>query len=72
MRPGSLPLVDELRTNEIITLIDQVAAMACFKMRLDGGDPLVRADLPALIDHANGQLIDICLVTNGDAPRGPS
>jgi pyrroloquinoline quinone biosynthesis protein E len=36
-------------------------------MTFEGGDPLVRADLPALIDHANDQRIEVCLVTNADA-----
>lgn len=67
MCPGSLPLIDELRTSEVTALLDQMAAMACFRITLEGGEPLVRADLPALIDHANGQLIDVSLVTNGDA-----
>jgi radical SAM protein len=49
------PLPGELTTREAEDLIDQIAAMRTRVLVFSGGDPLLRADLPALIRHAKAR-----------------
>jgi cyclic pyranopterin phosphate synthase len=59
---------DELLTfEEIEQLVRAVAPMGIDKLRLTGGEPLVRADLPKLVEklHAIPGIRDLALTTNG-------
>jgi cyclic pyranopterin phosphate synthase len=59
---------DELLTFEEITRVTRVAAkLGVQKLRLTGGEPLVRSELPALVGHlaAIPGIEDIALTTNG-------
>jgi AdoMet-dependent heme synthase len=61
------PYPDELTTSEIKRLLDEMATMGTFQLWIGGGEPLVRADLPELIGHANSLDIEVCVSTNAVA-----
>lgn len=58
---------DILRLEEIAYLVDCAAGLGVRKVRLTGGEPLVRKDLPALVSHLRAipQIEDLSLTTNG-------
>jgi GTP 3',8-cyclase len=62
-----LPREDVLRFEEISTLVDVFVTLGVNKLRLTGGEPLLRRDLPALVrmlaDKAG--LTDLAMTTNG-------
>ena len=63
-----LPREDMLHFEEIGALVDVFAALGVDKVRLTGGEPLLRRDLPALVAHARRQARrsrDLALTTNG-------
>jgi cyclic pyranopterin phosphate synthase len=62
-----LPREDVLRFEEISTLVDVFVALGVNKLRLTGGEPLLRRDLPALVQMlaAKTGLTDLALTTNG-------
>lgn len=61
-----LPTPEILAFEEIITLVDRFIALGVRKVRLTGGEPLVRRDLPALIRMlASRPLDELALTTNG-------
>ena len=62
-----LPREDVLRFEEISTLVDVFVALGVNKLRLTGGEPLLRRDLSALV-HILAEkpgLIDLAMTTNG-------
>jgi len=61
-----LPREDILHFEEIDRLVDQFAALGVDKVRLTGGEPLLRRDLPALIDRlaAKPAIKDLAITTN--------
>ena len=61
------PLVGELSTREITRLIDHMVEIGCFLLDLDGGEPLARADLPAIVEHANASGVAVRITTNAAA-----
>jgi cyclic pyranopterin phosphate synthase len=62
-----LPREDVLRFEEIGTLVDVFVALGVDKLRLTGGEPLLRRDLPALVAMlaAKRGLTDLAMTTNG-------
>ena len=62
-----LPREDVLRFEEISTLVDVFVALGVNKLRLTGGEPLLRRDLPALVRMlaAKAGLADLAMTTNG-------
>jgi cyclic pyranopterin phosphate synthase len=62
-----LPREDVLRFEEISTLVDVFVALGVNKLRLTGGEPLLRRDLPALVHMlaAKPGLADLAMTTNG-------
>jgi pyrroloquinoline quinone biosynthesis protein E len=44
-------------------LIDDLARSGCFLLDLDGGEPLVRADLPAILEHARNSGLSVSITT---------
>ena len=62
-----LPREDDLRFEEISTLVDVFIALGVNKLRLTGGEPLLRRDLSALVEMlaAKTGLADLALTTNG-------
>lgn len=61
------PYPDELTTQEIKKLLDELANLGCFEMAIGGGEPFLREDLPDIIHHANLRGISIRLRTNAVA-----
>lgn len=62
-----LPKADILNFDEISRLVDVFLGLGVDKVRLTGGEPLLRRDLPALIEKLAGKpgLRDLALTTNG-------
>ena len=62
-----LPREDILHFEEIGRLVDVFAGLGVDKVRLTGGEPLVRRDLPELVRILAGKrgLADIAMTTNG-------
>jgi len=62
-----LPREDVLRFEEISTLVDVFVGLGVNKLRLTGGEPLLRRDLSALVEMlaAKAGLTDLALTTNG-------
>jgi GTP 3',8-cyclase len=61
-----LPREDILQFEEIDRLVDQFIALGVDKVRLTGGEPLLRRDLPSLIERiaAKPAIRDLALTTN--------
>jgi radical SAM protein with 4Fe4S-binding SPASM domain len=59
------PFEDELELGEILEVIDQVHGMGIANLVLSGGEPLLRADLGAIIERARGLGLEVTLLTNG-------
>jgi cyclic pyranopterin phosphate synthase len=62
-----LPREDVLHFEEMSALVDIFLALGVDKIRLTGGEPLLRRDLPALVGMIAGKpgLNDLALTTNG-------
>src|SRR5258708_29416743 len=62
-----LPREDVLHFEEISTLVDLFLSLGVDKIRLTGGEPLLRRDVPALVRMiaAKPGLNDLALTTNG-------
>ncbi len=62
-----LPLVKLLTDHEIVDLVSVFVGLGVRKLRITGGEPLIRPGLPALIQMLSAipELNDIALTTNG-------
>ena len=62
-----LPREDILRFEEIERLVDVFLDLGVDKLRLTGGEPLLRRDLPALLERlaARSRIRDLAMTTNG-------
>ena len=62
-----LPREDILQFEEIETLVDIFTSLGVDKVRLTGGEPLLRRDLPDLIQKlaARPAIRDLAMTTNG-------
>lgn len=62
-----LPREDVLQFEEIETLVDVFLGLGVDKVRLTGGEPLLRRDLPALVERlaARPAIRDLAMTTNG-------
>ena len=62
-----LPREDILQFEEIETLVDVFTSLGVDKVRLTGGEPLLRRDLPELIQKlaARPAIRDLAMTTNG-------
>jgi cyclic pyranopterin phosphate synthase len=62
-----LPREDLLRFEEISQLVDVFLTLGVDKIRLTGGEPLLRRDMPALVEMlaAKPNLSDLAMTTNG-------
>ena len=61
-----LPREDILQFEEVDRLVDQFLALGVDKVRLTGGEPLLRRDLPALVERlsAKAAVRDLAMTTN--------
>jgi cyclic pyranopterin phosphate synthase len=62
-----LPRNSILSFEEIARLVDAFAGVGVDRVRLTGGEPLLRRDLPALVEQlaARPRIVDLALTTNG-------
>src|SRR3954452_5190527 len=60
-----LPRDEVLSYEEIARLVKIMAAVGVDEVRLTGGEPLVRRDLPALVEMLSPLVDDLSLTTNG-------
>lgn len=59
------PLPDELSTEEALSVVEQLAALGVRLLIFDGGEPLLRKDLPQLVARARDAGLRPVLGTNG-------
>jgi len=59
------PLKNELRTDEIKNIIDQLVEMDCFYLTLSGGEPLLFPKLEEIAKYATRKGLKILITTNG-------
>jgi pyrroloquinoline quinone biosynthesis protein E len=59
------PQDDELTTEEVRDLLDQARQEGVFHLSLTGGEPFLRPDLPAILDHAREHRFFVTLLTSG-------
>ncbi len=57
--------VKELDTDQVLRLVDEVADMGCVAYAISGGEPLVRKDLPLILERIKKRGMMARLVTNG-------
>lgn len=56
---------EDLTPTEIISVLDQAAALGAEHVKFTGGEPLVRGDLPQLVAHAHSLGLRVSVETNG-------
>lgn len=61
----SYPHEQELRLQEIMAIMDDLATMGTAVISLTGGEPLLRPDLGEILDHAARRKIYVSINTNG-------
>ena len=55
----------ELSTEEIFAMIDQYADLGTSRISFTGGEPLMRKDLPEMVNYARGKGLFVSVATNG-------
>ena len=60
-----LPRSEVLSFEEIVRVVDALVPMGLQKVRLTGGEPLLRRDLGQLVEQLAKRPLDLCLTTNG-------
>ena len=58
-------LPDELTTEEALSLADQIADLGLSWITLSGGEPLIREDLPILVQRLASRGVIVNMITNG-------
>jgi MoaA/NifB/PqqE/SkfB family radical SAM enzyme len=61
----TLPAGSDPTTTEIQNLIDSLHRLGVRHINLTGGEPLLRSDIPTLIEYAHTRDMIVCLLTNG-------
>jgi len=56
---------DELTTDEVLSVIDQLSEMGCRTIKFSGGEVLLRKDIFALLKHAKERGIATSITSNG-------
>jgi len=59
------PLPGELDTQEALSLVDQIADLGLRWITLSGGEPLIREDLPLLIEKFVSRSVAVNVISNG-------
>ncbi len=57
--------VKELDTDQVLNLVDEVADMGCVAYAISGGEPLIRKDLPLILERIKKRGMVARIVTNG-------
>ncbi|MBN1890516.1 MAG: radical SAM protein [Thermoflexales bacterium] len=61
---------DELSTDEVARLLEQARSLGLAHLKLFGGEPMLRQDLDAIVEHAAGLGVRCTLITNGSLLTG--
>lgn len=61
---GDRHIEDELNTNDITELIDQLKDMDVYQIYIMGGEPFLRKDMMQIIEHVKGSRMTISINTN--------
>ncbi len=56
---------EELTTNELTKLVEQLSELKCERIQLTGGEPLIREDWEEIVDAITGRSIEVTLISNG-------
>lgn len=56
---------NELSTDEVFLIIDELAKLGTKRICLSGGEPLLRKDIGEVIDHIKGYNIQCTIISNG-------
>jgi len=56
---------DEMDTDQILRLIDEIAEAGTERLSLGGGEPMLRRDVGTIINHAKQRSLTVNLVSNG-------
>lgn len=56
---------DELSTERILTLLDEMVLAGTYRVGLYGGEPLLRSDIHEIVEHAKKKGMMVHLYTNG-------
>lgn len=62
---NSHKISDDLPFETVKNIVDQLCDLGCVIIALAGGEPLVRKDLPKIIEYIKSKGIDVFLNTNG-------
>lgn len=72
-RNGPGEAAEEPTTTEVCRRVDRILAAAdVAHMTLTGGEPFMRADLSAIIEHINGRGVPVSIISNGGLVDDPS
>jgi len=63
--PLSYRKYKELKTNEIFTVLEQLAKIGCFYLGFTGGEPFIREDIMDILWYAKRCGFEIIIYTNG-------
>jgi MoaA/NifB/PqqE/SkfB family radical SAM enzyme len=55
----------ELRTDEVLRIIEDLAKLGCIRIGFTGGEPLLREDISEIIKHCKENHISATITTNG-------
>lgn len=55
----------ELTTDQVMALVDEMAAMQIFYVNIGGGEPMIRPDFYEIVDHATSSGVGVKFSTNG-------
>jgi len=56
---------EECKTDKLLKIIDEAASLGCMKIKLTGGEPLLRRDFSEIYTHIRKLGIRVLLYTNG-------
>jgi mycofactocin radical SAM maturase len=62
----------ELTTDQAKALLDELSALQVFYINIGGGEPMIRSDFFALIEHAIARRIGVKFSTNGSRLSAPA
>lgn len=64
-REGVTPRGDQMTADEIERIVRVGADLGIDTVKITGGEPLVRADLPDVVERIDGHVDEVSMVTNG-------
>ncbi len=56
---------EDMKTGQVLAMVDEFSRMGCIKMSFSGGEPLLRDDIEEIISHASSLGLFLTMTTNG-------